>query len=615
MILITAAMMPEASPVIKEFSLKSTNDSVARMWSDGNILLALTGIGRENAASVTAYAITKAGNITGALNIGSAGSLDSSITSGTAVVINEFLSASSGKAIVPDILFPHGLRECGLRTYDSIVSGAPEEKNTATDEEAYGFASAARMFLSADRVQSVKIISDNASKGEVVSLADLSEALSKGMDNVFSFIRLFSEYCSREPEKVPGIIASVADKISAKLDISFTMKHQLTEAVHNSFVTYNSVPDISLVPAPEKHGKKGSAAIFSKLLSDIESNVNCISCNSDDAPRKELRRSSFFRHTYVEKDILDSPEVSSILARLPGTQVVPVPHYKSVFNRPKQDKAAQSCARNLILAKADGTLIYKGSDYCNAFGFDKFYYCSTVLGCVYSCEYCYLQGMYPSSFITAFINTRDFFSAIEDVDDGSPMLVCCSYDSDIVALDGILGTVEKWLDFAEKHSNITFEIRTKSAGILPFDRDPVKNVIIAYTVSPDGADRRFETSSPPVTARLSAAEALATRGWRIRFCMEPILAPIVPAEKYYDLADRLISFGEKYPVEDIVLGEFRMNKPYYAAIAKQKPCSALFHSPFASENSGAVILEEAKELSSQLFCYMNNKSRIKVIKF
>ena len=36
-----------------------------------------------------------------------------------------------------------------------------------------------------------------------------------------------------------------------------------------------------------------------------------------------------------------------------------------------------------------------------------------MFNCIYDCDYCYLQGMYPSANIVVFVNHEDFFDAVD----------------------------------------------------------------------------------------------------------------------------------------------------------------------------------------------------------
>ena len=97
----------------------------------------------------------------------------------------------------------------------------------------------------------------------------------------------------------------------------------------------------------------------------------------------------------------------------------------------------------------DEPFLYKGPDICENFGNRHFYYASTILNCIYDCHYCYLQGMYQSANIVIFVNIEDFFEAVDrELSFLGSMYLCTSYDTDLLALEGILPYSRKWIEFA-----------------------------------------------------------------------------------------------------------------------------------------------------------------------
>ncbi|MDP3291146.1 MAG: hypothetical protein Q8M43_03865, partial [Sulfuricurvum sp.] len=99
-----------------------------------------------------------------------------------------------------------------------------------------------------------------------------------------------------------------------------------------------------------------------------------------------------FSHLYIERDVLDHPQSQMIRRKFADSQVILINHYKEVFNRPSQSFAAQSHSKKLILARKEGKFLHEGSQYSDGFGHEQFFYASSVKGCLYDCDYCYLQG-------------------------------------------------------------------------------------------------------------------------------------------------------------------------------------------------------------------------------
>ncbi len=125
------------------------------------------------------------------------------------------------------------------------------------------------------------------------------------------------------------------------------------------------------------------------------------------------RRLALFSHIYIEERALDYPFTDKIIHSFPNAQRIIIRHYKDVFNRPRQNFVLQKQSPKLVLAVKEEPFLYKGPEVCENFGYDNFYYASTLLNCLYNCDYCYLQGLYSSANLVAFVNMDDFFRAVK----------------------------------------------------------------------------------------------------------------------------------------------------------------------------------------------------------
>ncbi|NSW91737.1 MAG: hypothetical protein HPY74_13895 [Firmicutes bacterium] len=193
-----------------------------------------------------------------------------------------------------------------------------------------------------------------------------------------------------------------------------------------------------------------------------------------------------FSHIYIEKKALNHPNTKKILEHFREAEIIEINHYKDVFSRSNQNYSLHKNSLKLILAVKKEKLIYNGAQVCEDFGNIHFYYTSTMMNCIYDCEYCYLQGMYTTANIVIFVNIEDFFSEVENLLREHSVYLCISYDTDILAFENVIGYGRKWIDFAKKHENLKIEIRTKSANFKAIeDIDAQENVILAWTLSPD----------------------------------------------------------------------------------------------------------------------------------
>ena len=305
-----------------------------------------------------------------------------------------------------------------------------------------------------------------------------------------------------------------------------------------------------------------------------------------------------FSHIYVEKDAFQHPRTEAILQRFKSSQVVVVDDYQNVFGRGRQDFWAQKSSPKLVLALKKDNFLYQGNDFLQANASPNFSYNALVLNCPYDCHYCYLQGMYAGANMVAFVNLEDYFAAAAAgaearPDPAQPLSLALSYDTDLLAMEGVLGYAREWVEWARPRAEILLEIRTKSAPTR-FIREvpPASSARLAWTLSPAGVVERYESGTPSLQARLKAIRLAAEMGWRVTLCIDPILQ-IPDGERIYgDFTDELASELPWATVERVELGVFRMSSAYFKRMLN-RPGTDLLHYPY--EHANKVVSYNKKE--------------------
>ncbi len=306
----------------------------------------------------------------------------------------------------------------------------------------------------------------------------------------------------------------------------------------------------------------------------------------------------YFSHIYIEEEARSYPAAQRLLERLKNSRVIPVTHYKDIFNRPRQSFLLQKQSPSLILAVKHGELIYPGARVCQSFGHRNFYYTSNIMNCIYDCEYCYLQGMYPSGNIVIFVNTGDIFDGTDRLLSKHPLYLCISYDTDLLALEGLTGFVKEWADFAAKRPGLTVEVRTKSAGRTVLDGIPVSdNMIFAWTLSPDSVTESFEHRTPSLDARLAAVRHAADAGRTIRLCFDPMIYVPDYAAVYSEFYAKVFSVIAPSELLDISLGLFRISADYLKAM---RSCRAGLITSYPYTNTDGICGYDKKRAEEML---------------
>ncbi len=308
-----------------------------------------------------------------------------------------------------------------------------------------------------------------------------------------------------------------------------------------------------------------------------------------------------FHTIYVEKEAYRYELTSDIINRLTLSKVIEIGHYKNVFSKSGQDFILQKKAQKMILAVDRGKLIYDLPEVCQSFGRPYSYYVAQVLNCMSHCDYCHLQGMYNSGHLVVFVNTCDYFSALDKLSGLKPDKQICiyiSFESDLLALEGLLGLCRAWLYYAEHQPNMLLELRTKSSNFATIsDIRPSPNVILAWTLSPEYQISHYEKGTAALGSRINAIRSAIRAGWQVRLCFDPLLYFKGYEESYINFFAYIFSMIDTSDIRDVSIGTFRMPSNYFRQAKKACSDSELYFSPFVAESG---VYSYSKEISEAL---------------
>ncbi|HHW48063.1 MAG TPA: DNA photolyase [Clostridiaceae bacterium] len=285
-----------------------------------------------------------------------------------------------------------------------------------------------------------------------------------------------------------------------------------------------------------------------------------------------------FNTIYIEEKAYEYHITRQLLHKYVDSEVVTIRHYKDVFNRPKQNLAVQKRYPSLILAVKDGQFLYEGPVVCQSFDHPNFYYTSFLLNCVFDCEYCFLQGMYPSANIVAFVNVEDFKEAMKDLlHSRKKVFLAVSYDTDLIAFHNIIPYLQYFYDFFASHPDMLAEVRTKSANQAFYnDYQPLKNLIIAFTLAPDEIIKKYERHTPSLKSRINAVKAATARGFSVRICFDPVFADPEMEDAYKEFYHHVFTQIDPGSILDVGYGFFRMPVDFFKRIEKVRSSSLLY---------------------------------------
>ena len=623
------ALYPEAKELITKLNLKQNNaETMYRLFEGEDCRLIITGTGMISAATAVARHFALYPSESGSdivVNLGVAGY--ASGTTGTASVGDIFLAcklteSTTGRTFYPDFLYRHPFPLLPLVTVPAVANNADIfTEETLVDMEASSLYQALLPHISPDRMFFCKVISDIPGTKED-SPVHPEKLLESHIDNILSFADELHQSLKTTCFEKPSLTEeeqTLSDNLSALLPMTEAMLRDYRRLLLYAKLAGKPLATLLQAFLTDLHGikirGKKQAMPYLERFREIIVNVaggNANNLGSIETPdlcsvqKAQTFYRPFFATVYAERDVWND-EWQEKLSKAP----IFIDHYKDLFNRSHQDFAAQKKAPSLILAKKTGTLIYKGAPVCQSFGNEHFYYTSCMMNCVYHCDYCYLQGMYPSGHVVVFVNLEDYFAELEVLLKEHPVYLCVSYDTDLLALEQTFSFVSRWLSFAANHPDLTLEIRTKSGNPSVFEsleklfkgKEELKQqVIFAWTVSPEGLCQTTEHGAASLPLRLKALQAAKQAGFSVRLCFDPMIIHGGWKENYSTLVDSIFSTISADILYDVSIGVFRISAEYLKNMRKKRPDSAIVQYPYITEEG----VSHYGDLSEEMVTYLQN---------
>lgn len=312
---------------------------------------------------------------------------------------------------------------------------------------------------------------------------------------------------------------------------------------------------------------------------------------------------------YIEREVADHPRALSIISRFPKAELISIERHGEVFNPNSQNFRAQKKNPSLILAhKPNNKVLPTPLQYETGGGAN--YYFSHMLNCLYDCRYCFLQGMFRSANYLLFVNYEDFVDDIiqlaeQHVNDDKPAWFFSGYDCDSLAFEPVSKFAEYFVPMFSELPNAVLELRTKSTQIRSLlDQEPLKNVVVAYSLSPDEVAKAVEFGAPSLNKRLRALQRLQHKGWRIGIRFDPMIWHKDYQSNYAALLEQTFEALDAQAIDSITVGGFRLPKGFYKIMRRLHPEHWLF-SAGLTESDGMIAY--TKSIEAEMFDFMQDK--------
>ena len=587
MLYIVTALYIEAKPLISLFNLKKDNTYTKfQVFSNENIKLIISGTGKIKSATALTYLISNKDIKENEyiINIGFIASLNNNSQLGDIVYISKIQNAYSDTTFYPEIIYKHNFLEGSLTTFDKIIDNKIENIEYI-DMEAYGFFQTASIFFKKDKIIVLKIISDILKenvKDRILFDFEDDNLFNESYKKIYDFLLKFVNIPTDSRNNFNNNEQDLIKKVLENLKLSDTMTYELFNILKYLKIKYGNIDILKKYENIEINSKVQGKKIFEEIKEFSKLN------NKVEIEKKSLENKNHnlfnnrFSHIYVEKKILNNKNTLEILSKFKDVKIIEIENYKEVFSSNNQDFHLQKLGQKLILASNKANMIYEGAVVCESFENDNFYYTSSIINCVYDCEYCYLQGVYSSGNIVIFVDIEKVFEEVEELYNKLKTLyLCISYDTDLLAIENICGFSEKWYYFIEDKKDLKIELRTKSGNIDKFlNLKPLDNFIVAFTLSPENLALKNEKYTASFKNRVKAIKELQEKGWKVRICIDPLIYSDNFEKNYSQMIKYLFNEIDREKIIDVSIGVFRISKEYLKKMRNQNQNSEILYYPF-----------------------------------
>lgn len=327
--------------------------------------------------------------------------------------------------------------------------------------------------------------------------------------------------------------------------------------------------------------------------------------NSSDLHRQPIMQPcSMIDTLYIEDAVREHPRTQTILERFPRARQIPCERYSQVFNPKAQNFRVQKQKPALILAEKFKNFVLPAPPGYGI-GAQHNYYFSHMLNCLYDCRYCFLQGMYRSAHYVLFVNYEDFVTEIGNIIQRTPNEIVhffSGYDCDSLAMEPVSQFVNVFIPVFRELPNACIEFRTKSTQIRNLLKvEPIPNVIIAYSFTPETISRSLEHKVPSMDRRLAAMQRLQQQGWQVGLRFDPLIYQSNYQSQYRQLFETVFKHINPELLHSVSLGSFRLPNGFFRALQKLYPQEKLFAGPLDS-SAGMTGYRTDLEQEMMQFC-------------
>ena len=209
-------------------------------------------------------------------------------------------------------------------------------------------------------------------------------------------------------------------------------------------------------------------------------------------------------------------------------------------------------------------------------------------GCPFECSYCFLQHYTNAPGIVLPANIEDFFDVFARAAT-RPGRVGSGETTDSLALDHITGFAPRIVEFFRGYTDCSFEFKTKRDnidGLLSVKA--ADNIVVAWSVNPQGVIEREEFYTASLSRRLVAAGRCAAAGYRTAFHFDPVFYYPGWQADYAGVIDDIFRAVPADSIAWISLGTLRMTIRQKKMIENRFPQNTILSAELLTAPDGKV---------------------------
>ncbi len=198
-------------------------------------------------------------------------------------------------------------------------------------------------------------------------------------------------------------------------------------------------------------------------------------------------------------------------------------------------------------------------------------------GCIFDCNYCFLQGYVNSPGIILPANIDSFFEKFSCYKKAGMRMGSGEF-SDSLALDEITQYSIHIIEFFRKQENVTFEFKTKSVNIKNIlEARHSGNIVVSWSLNPQSVIDENEFLTPALKQRLQAALKCVEAGYRVGFHFDPVIYSDGWEKEYALLVENLFTKINPKHIAWISIGTFRFSPGLKQVIEKRFPENSILN--------------------------------------